>query len=63
MIGTSSRPKNDSNTQLNCITSVKGRRKLGKIIETFLDYCTTHPNTGVMFHAIDMIPAMHSDGS
>ena len=28
-----------------------------------MDYCTTHPNAGVRFHASYMILAMHSDGS
>ena len=29
-------------------------------VKHFLDYCATHPNAGVRFHAIDIILEMHS---
>ena len=63
MLWTSSRPDNGSNTQINCITSVKGHRKLGKRSKNIFDYCATHSNAGVRFHTSDMMLVMHSNGS
>ena len=42
---------------------LKTTENLEEEVKHFLDYCATHPNTGVRFHASEMILAMHSDGS
>ena len=42
---------------------INSHRKLGKRSKIFLDYCATHPNAGVRFHASDMMLVMHSNGS
>ena len=41
----------------------KGTAKLVEEVRHFLDYCATHPNSGVRFMASDMILALHSDTS
>ena len=50
------------------ISSIASRQstateKLEKEVKHFLEYCATHPNAGVRFHASAIILAMHSDGS
>ena len=41
----------------------KATEKLEEEVKHFLDYCTTHPNSGVRFVASDMIFDLHSDAS
>ena len=41
----------------------KGTENLEKEVKQFLDYCETHPNSGVRFVASDMMLALHADGS
>ena len=41
----------------------KATQQLKKEVEHFLDYCATHPNAMMRFHASDMILALHSNGS
>ena len=50
---------------LNSIASRQSTatENLEREVKHFLEYCATHPNVGVRFHASDMILEMHSDGS
>ena len=41
----------------------KGTNKLEEERRNFLDYCATHPNSGVLFMSSDMILALNSDAS
>ena len=41
----------------------KATTNLEEEVKQFLDYCHTHPNTGVRFVASDMLLAMHLDAS
>lgn len=41
----------------------KATQQLRKEVEWFLDYCATHPDAMVRYHASDMILSLHSDGS
>ena len=41
----------------------KATQQLRDEVHWFLDYCSTHPDTMVRYHASDMILALHSDGS
>ena len=41
----------------------KGTENMEKEVKQFLDYCATHPNSGVIFVASDMMLALHSDAS
>ena len=41
----------------------KGTKQLEEEVRHFLDYCATHPNSGVLFMSSDMILALHLDAS
>ena len=41
----------------------KATQQLKKEVDWFLDYCATHPDAMIRYHASDMILALHSDGS
>ena len=41
----------------------KATEKLEEEVKYFLDYCATHPNSGLRFVANDMILVLHSDAS
>ena len=63
MVLKSDKPSNGGNNELNCIPPIKSHVEIRGSSETFLDYCATHPNSGVRFVASDMILALHSDAS
>ena len=55
-------------TMEKTLSSIAGRQakatqQLKKEVEWFLDYCATHPDAIIRYHASDMRLALHSDGS
>ena len=55
-------------TMAQTLSSIAGRQtkttqQLQTEVTQFMDYCATHPDATVRFHASDMIIALHSDAS
>ena len=55
-------------TMEKTLSSIAGRQakatqQLKEEVYCFLDYCATHPDAIIRYHASDMILALHSDGS